>query len=434
MKVLHAADLFCGAGGTSTGLALAAKELGLKLKLIAVNHWDTAIETHAANHPWAEHHCCDLSGLKPSKVVKSGRLDLLVASPECTHHSRARGGRPVCDQSRASAWHILYWCQELYVRNLLVENVPEFTTWGPVGANGRPLKSKRGETFRVFVEALKSLGYKVDWRIINCADFGDATTRERFFLIGTRGRRKLSWPVPGYGKNHEVDMFGGQLKPWRAARDIIDWADLGHSIFLDKTQASRLKIKRPLSANTLARIEAGVRKFCGDAAEPFIVILRGTSQGKLGRSARAVDRPLPTVATSGGHIGLCRPFILNQHNGGRNYGVDESLPTLTATGAHSLVTPFIVKYYGNGGPVSTKHPISSVTTKDRFSLVSPTIEGDGVKMDIFMRMLKPEELAAAHSFPENYKFFGGKKDVLKQIGNSVPVMTAKALCNGLLAI
>ena len=432
MTVIHAADLFCGAGGTSTGLALAAQELGFELKLTAVNHWDTAIETHAANHPWAEHHCCDLSGLKPGKVIKSGRLDLLVASPECTHHSRARGGRPICDQSRASAWHILYWCQELYVRNLLVENVPEFTTWGPVGVNGRPLKSKKGETFTAFVNALKSLGYRVDWRIINCADYGDATTRERFFLMGTRGRKKLAWPVQAFGKNHEVDMFGGRLRPWRVAREIIDWSDLGHSIFLDGAQASRLKIRRPLKANTLARIEEGVRKFCGVAAEPFIVVLRGTSKSSISRSVRSVDMPLPTVATSGGHIGLCSPFILNQHQGGKSRGVDECLPAVTCTGAHRLVTPFIVKYYGNGGPKSVKEPIGAVTTRDRFSLVSP-MGGAGFGVDILMRMLKPKELAAAHSFPEGYRFFGGKKDVLKQIGNSVPVMTAKALCNELLA-
>ena len=205
----------------------------------------------------------------------------------------------------------------------------------------------------------------------NCADYGDATTRERFFLIGTRGRNKLVWPAQGFVKNHEVDMFGGRLRPWRAAREIIDWSDLGHSIFLDGAQASRLKIRRPLKANTLARIEEGVRKFCGDAAEPFIVVLRGTSKSSIKKSVRSVDMPLPTVATNGGHIGLCSPFILNQHQGGKNRGVDECLPAVTCTGAHRLVTPFIVKYYGKGGPRSVKEPIGAVTTRDRFSLVSP---------------------------------------------------------------
>lgn len=142
-KIIHAADLFCGAGGTSTGLRMAAEALGLNLKLTAVNHWETAIETHAANHPWAEHLCTSLEGLKPSAAVPGGKLDLLVASPECTHHSIARGGRPRCDQSRASAWHVLHWCQELYIRNLLIENVPEFASWGPLSESGKPIKSMR---------------------------------------------------------------------------------------------------------------------------------------------------------------------------------------------------------------------------------------------------------------------------------------------------
>ncbi len=182
-KIIEAADLFCGAGGISTGLGMAVDYFGKDLNLVAVNHWERAIETHAANHPLANHFCTGIGELKPSKAVPGGKLDLLVASPECTHHSIARGGKPFDDQGRSSAWHVLHWCQELYVRNIIMENVPEFTNWGPLGENKKPLKSKKGQTFLAFLNALKSLGYSVDWRILTCADYGDATTRKRFFLM-----------------------------------------------------------------------------------------------------------------------------------------------------------------------------------------------------------------------------------------------------------
>ena len=183
-RVTLVADLFCGAGGSSTGARRALASLGLQMNLVAVNHWSVAIETHSRNHPEARHYCQDVNAVKPAEVVPEGKLDLLMASPTCTYHSRARGGKPISDQGRMDPWAIVHWCTELRVRRLLVENVPEFVDWGPLDLRtGRPIKRRRGEYFRAWTAALQGAGFKLDWRVLNAADFGDSTTRERFFLM-----------------------------------------------------------------------------------------------------------------------------------------------------------------------------------------------------------------------------------------------------------
>lgn len=195
-RPLRAVDLFCGAGGTSTGLALAAERLGLEVDLLAVNHWATAIETHRRNHPWARHLCKSLHEVNPREAVPDGRLQLLIAAPECVFHSVARGGRPINDQMRMSAWQIVDWLSALYVERVLIENVREFRDWGPLGATGRLLKARKGETYRAFLAAIRSLGYRVEDRVLNAADYGDPTTRERLFILARRGTRRITWPAP----------------------------------------------------------------------------------------------------------------------------------------------------------------------------------------------------------------------------------------------
>jgi len=351
---VYCADLFCGAGGTTTGLWQAAQGLGLDVRLVVVNHWDRAIETHAHNYPWAEHYCTGLGSLKPSKAVPGHRLDLLVASPECTHHSVARGGKPMDDQSRSSAWHVLHWCQELNVRNVIIENVPEFTQWGPLDVRGRPMQSRRGDTFRAFLAAMQSLGYRLDWRFLTAADYGDATTRRRFFLLATRGRRALSWPAA----SHMAQSPGGLplgLPAWRPAREVIDWSIPGHSIFLDREEVRRhgLKIQRPLKPNTMRRIEAGIRKFWGEWAEPFLVLLRGTEDGQIGRSAIRLDKPLPALTAGGGHVGLVQPLIMPVTHGSdtssRTRGCASPLASLTAAhgGELAVLRPLMVRFNGS---------------------------------------------------------------------------------------
>ena len=482
METITAADLFCGAGGTSNGLWQACQELGAKLELFAINHWNVAISTHSANHPFATHLCTEIDNVNPRILVPSGRLNLLVASPECTHHSNARGGKPMNEQSRANAWAILRWAEALYIDSIIVENVREFRDWGPLGANGRPLRSKRGETFLAFIMALQSLGYKVEYRILNCADYGDPTTRERLFVMARRGNKKVVWPEPTHGD----DPLFGNLKPWRSAREIIDWSIEGKSIF------SR---KRPLAPTTLARIEAGLRRFGGKKAEPFLVVLRNHG------TALSIDGPVPTLTAKGNHVGLCEPFVIGQQSGATprsveeplptiagagaisliepfivpqfsegaprsvdrplgaitttsrgvglvepfimrvNHGagpgerdphsrrvdsIDEPLSTVTATRGHALVEPFLVKYNGTGKARPISEPLDTVTSKDRFGLVET--EDGPVKIDIRFRMLRPRELARAMSFGDDFEFSGNRELQVKQIGNAVPVKTARALC------
>lgn len=415
MSTFRAVDLFCGAGGTSTGLAHAAEAMGRRLRLLAINHWRIAVETHAANHPDAEHMCASIETIDPEKVVPGRRLNLLVASPECTHHSTARGGRPMNDQSRASAWHVLHWATALDIGSILVENVPEFTTWGPLGTNGRPLASRKGETFSAWVAALRSLNYRVEWRVLNCADYGDPTTRERLFVVACKGRRPIEWPEPTHAPRGEATLFGSR-SPWRAAREIIDWNLRGASIF---TRA------RPLAPRTLERIAEGLRRFGGKAAEPFLVPYRSERPGQAPRTHSLLE-PMPTVTAGANGFGLAEPFLIGQQSGSIPRPVSEPAPTISTKGAVSLVEPFLVSYYGNGSASSAREPVPTVTTKDRFGLVEPA------QLDILFRMLQPHELAAAMSFPRGYHFAGNKTEIVKQVGNAVPVETAAALCRSLI--
>lgn len=486
MRVIQCADLFCGAGGSSSGLVAACKTLGRELSLTAINHWQTAVDTHALNHPWATHLCADLASSEadPAKLIRGGKLDLLIASPECTHHSVARGGKPCSDQSRASAWHVLHWAEKLRIESILIENVQEFQQWGPLTRKGRPNKRMRGATFQAFLKALESLGFKVDFKVLNAADYGDATTRKRLFVQARRSE-KITWPEP---------TFAGK---WRSAREIIDWTLKGESIF---------NRKRPLAERTLARIEAGLRKFGG---ESFITILRGTSDAQCRMTAKSIESPISTISAGGIHAGLCQPFIVkfddhrndddacaraieeplstittkaghavcepfvvSYHAGKKpnrvhslaaplptqdcenrfaicepfvlqcNHGAEgsssdsrrvqsvaEPLRTITAEKSHAIAEPYLVKFYRTGGACPVTEPLDTVTTKPRFGLVEP--RQSGYRLDIRFRMLQPHELAGAMSL-DLYKFKGNKADQVRQIGNAVPKRTAQALCHTIL--
>ena len=480
-KTFEVVDMFCGAGGESTGIFQAAAKQGMKIHLTAINHWERAMETHAANHPYADHLCESIERLDPTKVVPGGRVNLLWASPECTHHSVARGGRPRSDQSRASSWEVLRWLSVLYVERVILENVPEFLSWGPLDDTGRPIQSQKGKTFRAFVTALRSLGYTVDWKILCAADYGDPTTRRRLFIQAVKGRKRIVWPeithIDGDGSN-----LMGYL-PWRPARDIIDWSIPGTSIF-DR--------KRPLAPATLRRIAAGIEKYWGAAARPFLAVLYGsndvrsldlplpavTASGahhalvepvaltlgqQSGAAARPVDQPISTVATAGAisviqpfitryqgdhtgkqdgdnrnhglerplptvdtsnRYGLVEPFILpneGYYRGNKPRSIDEPLNTVTSRGAGALVTPFLMEYYGNGGNVPVTEPVPTVTTKDRFALIQ------NCNLDIRFRMLKAHELKQGQGFSKGYIVLGNDAEQKKQIGNAVPPGTAEAL-------
>lgn len=478
MSVIFAADLFCGAGGTSSGLMKVAREMGLSVNLTAINHWPRAVETHAKNHGGARHLCAALGSIEPKLAVPGGKLRLLLASPECTHHSIARGGKPMNDQSRASAWHVLHWCEELRVQDVLIENVKEFEDWGPLGANGRPLKSRKGEFFKAFINALRVSYRHVEWRRLNAKDYGDATSRIRLFIRASH--KPIVWPVATHAQNP------------RPARDIIDWSIPGESIFTRK---------RPLKPNTLARIEAGIRKYWGSWAEPFIVVLRNNCNAApmsapLGTlcadgehfgivtpgqpfivpqnsngAPRDVGQPIPAITTTSRGVGMVQPLILSA--GGpkvdafpvsqpmntvltrdhmaiaepfivpTNYGeegrsgqprtrsIDQPLPTITGKRSSALIEPLVVcmANSSSGNRVrSGADPLPTATARDRFGLITP----DRCKLDILFRMLQPHELAGAMGFDKDYEFTGTREERVKQIGNAVAVNMAAALCRSVL--
>ncbi len=490
-KKIKAIDLFCGGGGTSTGLRAACASLGKNVQLIAVNHWEIAIATHSKNHEDAEHFCTGIDSLDPRKLVPGGKLDLLVASPECTHHSNASGGKPLNDQSRASGWCVVKWASQIRIQDLLIENVPEFRTWGPLGANGRPLKRRKGETYQAFLAALRSLGYKVEDRILNAADYGDATSRKRLFIRARLGRKPIVWPEPTHeqpaksSKTPAMFNMSTGRKPHRQAREIIDWTIPSQSIFTRK---------RPLKPNTLNRIFKGLEKFAGlpfivpqmsgginrtldrpvptitttsrgiGLCEPFIVELRNNmdarrvddplsvitaggihhglcepfliqmDHSKSVLPGRSVDRPMPTI-TGADAMGLAQPFIIPVNHGedSRTYGLDRPMPTVTTIDAWALIEPFLVKYNGTGGPMTVDEPVDTITAKDRFGLVQAEVApGQLAWLDIRFRMLQPHELAAAMSFPKDYVFAGNREEKVKQIGNAVAVGVATALCRSIL--
>jgi DNA (cytosine-5)-methyltransferase 1 len=436
-RQVTAVDLFCGAGGSSKGAKRACERLDLRLDLTAINHWDIAVETHAKNMPDVRHICETLDSVDPRKIFKGRSLDVLWASPECQGHSDAAGGKARSDQSRATAWHVLRWAEALRPTEIICENVRGFLRWGPLDRHGRPMKRRAGEIFQAWVQALRAIGYTVEWRLLNSADYGAATSRLRLFVRARLGRQTIDWPVITHSRGGE-----GGLLPWRGAREIIDWNLLGQSIF---------HRKNPLAMSTIRRIYEGFVKLSGPEAEPYLVVLRNHMAGK------PLHEPLPTIAASGNHIGLAQPFIRQPTHGGRNYSIDRPLPTVTGArrGELGVIQPvvipqfsgqiarsvdqpintitttsrgiglaqaFLTPYYANGKGDSIDHPLRTVTGKARHALVQPTVD-----LDILYRMLQSHELAAAMGFPEGYEFVGNKEQVVRQIGNAVEVHNADAL-------
>jgi DNA (cytosine-5)-methyltransferase 1 len=397
--MLYIADLFCGAGGESTGICDAVDLLQENTRMIAINHWDVAIRTHSVNHNEIVHFNDDIETVDPTEAVKeiggSDTLHLLWLSPSCTEHSVAAGGRPKNPQVRSHANEVFKWIDKKNVERIILENVKEFLQWGPLYKSGpkkdHPIPSRKGQYFRQFVEKLQAAGYNVEWRILNAADYGATTTRSRLFLQAVKKHLPLAWPEPTHYKEGATEE-----SVWPAARDILDFSNTGTSIF---------ERKKPLSENTLNRIRLGIRRFCGDLAEPFIAIMRGQS------TVRSIDLPVPTL-TSKQNMQLIQPFIHVFRKNSTGLSLDQPLATITAGGQHfSLIEPLI----------------EAVDCSEDISKRIFNINGQTVKLDIRSRMLTPAELAAASSFPSDYVFEGNKTQIIKQIGNAVPPYMARAL-------
>jgi DNA (cytosine-5)-methyltransferase 1 len=478
-------DSFAGGGGASLGIELA---LG-RSPDIAINHDAEVIALHAANHPATKHYQENVWQVDPVEATGGRPVGLMWLSPDCKHFSKAKGGKPVSKKVRGLAWVACRWAKAVRPRVIVLENVEEFQTWGPVLSDGKPCPERKGHTFRRFVRRLERLGYVVQHRELRACDFGAPTIRRRLFIVARCDGQPIVWPAPSHGK--------GTPRPWRTAAECIDWSIPCPSIFTRS---------RPLAENTLRRVAAGLRKFVIESGRPFIVPIQNAGWGDR---CTSLDTPLRTITATpkGGALALCAPTLIQTGYGERDGqaprapGLDKPLGTLVAGGTkhalvsaflakhytgvdgselfapmgtvtavdhHSLVTShlaklhgtskdgqpvteplgtvlaqgthfaevraFMVAYYGNEQDgASLFDPVRTVTAKDRLGLV--TVEGqDYAIADIGLRMLAPRELYRAQGFPDSYQIdrtVDGKAITktaqVRAVGNSVAPDVARAI-------
>lgn len=447
-------DSFAGGGGASLGIEMA---IG-RGPDIAINHDHEAIAMHTANHPRTRHYSENVWDVDPVKAVAGRPVGLAWFSPDCTFHSKARGGKPFRDRNKARrrrglAWVVVRWAKAVRPRVIMLENVEEFQDWGPLLDDGTPCPIRKGLTFRRWKKHLENLGYAVECRELRASDYGAPTIRKRLFVIARCDGLPIVWPKPthGPGTNH----------PYRTAAECIDWSLPCPSIF---------ERARPLAEATMRRIAKGVKRYVIDAKEPFIVTCNHSGDGFRGQG---IHEPMKTLTAARDAHGLVVPFLTEHANGSsqRNFSIEEPLrtqcaevkgghfalvsafmaqhntgmvghradkpvstitsrgtqqqlvtshltklygtckdgqdnrepmPTITSGGQHiGEVRAFLIKYYGTDQDPQLREPLHTVTTKDRFGVV--TVKGeDYVIADIGMRMLQPRELYRAQGFPDSY--------------------------------
>lgn len=417
-------DCFAGGGGASVGIEMA---LGRPVD-IAINHDPEAIRMHAINHPDTLHLTEDIFKVDLQKYVSGRHVALMWASPDCTSHSKAKGGQPRKKGLRILPWAVFKHAKKILPDVIIMENVEEIQQWGPLDEEGHPIKEKRGEEYQKFITAMKSLGYTFDCRELVAADFGAPTTRKRWYAIFRRDGREIVWQEPTH--------FKDKYPRWKACGDYIDWSDLGKSIF---------ERKKPLADATMKRIANGIRKYIIDNPSPYIVrnkeavsfLIQYHGETKEGDSrGQLLTEPIKTIDTSN-RYGLVTAFVTKFYKSGIGQGCDEPLHTITTSPGHfGLISAFLIKYYGSGVGQELTEPLATITTKDRFGLVNVILEIEGeqyILKDIFLRMLKAEELKVMQGFPEDYiidRDIEGKpypiKEQVARIGNSVvPIMAQK---------
>lgn len=363
-------DNFAGGGGASTGIEMAT---GHPVD-IAINHDESAILMHQRNHPFTRHYQDDIWIIDPVKVTGGRPVHIAWFSPDCKHFSRAKGAA-LCDKKiRGLAWVAVKWAGMVHPDIIMLENVPEFVTWGPV-RKGKPVKSKSGQTFARWKQQLEDLGYAIEYRELCAADYGAPTIRTRFVLIARRDGNPIVWPTPTHAPRNSEEVKSGKLKPWRSAAEIIDWSLPCYSIFQSKEQIAEeygVKVVRPLRPNTLRRIARGIDKFVLNCAEPFIMCNNAQNR------PHSMSEPVPTV-TTGNRNFVVTPFLAQYHseqNGRevRGQSVDKPVMTVDASNRYGVVAPMLTEYYGNGNPLDVTEPLHTVTTKDREGITAVYID------------------------------------------------------------
>lgn len=457
-------DNFAGGGGASTGIEMAT---GYSVD-IAINHDPEAIRMHKANHPSTRHYCESVWDVDPVKVCAGHPVALAWFSPDCKHFSKAKGGKPKDKNIRGLAWVACRWAGLVRPRVIMLENVEEFKTWGPLNRNHRPVKSRQGQTFCRFVQQLQDLGYEVQTRELVAADYGAPTMRKRFFLIARCDGQPIIWPEPTHAPVESEEARSGKLQPYVGAYTQIDFSLPCPSIFDTSEEIKKkygIRAVRPLAEKTMRRIARGLKKFVLDNPEPFIVyneapFIMCNNENNIGAS---VQGGLPTI-TTGNRNFLIAPALIQYHSetapdevrgqgikdpimtvdGSNRYGLvagflskfyksgigqdlREPLHTITTSPGHfGEVRAFLVKYYGwESTGQSVAEPLDTITTHDRFGLVM--IQGvDYAIVDIGLRMLGPRELYGCQGFPKDYIIdhgYDGKKysrsEQVKRCGNAV---------------
>lgn len=405
-------DNFAGGGGASTGIEIAT---GVSPD-IAINHDPEAIRMHKANHPYAEHYCEDVWQVDPMAACKGHPVGLAWFSPDCTHFSKAKGGKPKDKNIRGLAWVACRWAGLVRPRVIMLENVEEFKTWGPLNRGHHPIKAKRGVTFQKFVQQLTDLGYDVQFRELVAADYGAPTMRKRFFMIARCDGMPIVWPEPTHGPADSAEVKAGLLKPYVGAYTQLDFSLPCPSIFDTSEEIKKkygIRAVRPLAKKTMDRIARGVKKFVLDKPVPFIIkdesndikmpilIQYHSETTKDEVRGQGIEDPIMTMDSSN-RYGLVTSFISKFYKSGTGQDAREPLHTITAGDGHfGEVRAFLTKYYGSGTGQSVKDPLDTITAQDRFGLV--TIYGTEYQIvDIGLRMLEPKELYGCQGFPEDY--------------------------------
>lgn len=424
-------DSFAGGGGASTGIELATG----RVVNVAINHDPDAILMHRTNHPHTEHYQASVWDVDPVEVCRGRKVGLLWASPDCKHFSKAKGGKPVEKKIRGLAWIVLRWAGTVRPRVIILENVEEFQTWGPV-RKGKPVKKLAGQTFHKWLGQLKNLGYAVEWRELVAADYGAPTTRKRFFLIARCDGRPIVWPEPTHAPADSPEVKAGLKKPWRSAAEIIDWSLPAPSIFASKEEIRErygVAAVRPLAKNTMRRVARGVDKFVIKAADPFLVIVNHAGEFR----GQELGEPLQTVTAKHGY-GVVSPVMapLTMHNNENAAGtaITEPVNTITSSGAgghQMLIAPAMIQYHTEQsekvrGQAITE-PVMTIDASNRYGLAAATLtkyygtdqHGQEIRDPLHTITAKDREGVTMASLS---KFYGGV--VGTEMSQPLPTVTA----------
>lgn len=366
-------DNFAGGGGASTGIEMA---IGRSVD-IAINHDPQAIAMHTANHPYTRHYCESVWDVNPLVACQGKPVGLAWFSPDCKHFSKAKGGKPVDKNIRGLAWIVLKWAALVRPRVIMLENVEEFQTWGPINRRHRPIKSKKGQTYKMWRSQLGALGYEIETRELVAADYGAPTKRRRFFMIARCDGQPIVWPEPTHGPRESESVKAGLLKPYVPAADIIDWNIPCPSIF-DTAKEIKEKYgvdaKRPLAENTMKRIARGLQKFVIDNPEPFIIQVNHGGEFR----GQDISEPMPTITAKHG-FGVVSPCIVPIGYGEREgqaprvNDINDPLGTVVSSGKHYLCTPYLAVNREDRAGSEIVEPIHTVTTVNQQMLIAPTL-------------------------------------------------------------